>query len=188
MDIVKKSKEYAEGKALEAISSAIEQAYADGYKDGLHHLENERLESLKTGVTYVDLGLPSGTLWSSQCLTKEKGIEKLPYLEAAKLKIPTVDQYEELCKECKIVLHRQDNNILKDVIGYEFIGKNGKSIFLTRYGNISQDLPGSYYFWLNDNSEGSEKDCACLWGKEEFGLPYKHKIFMGKKAPVMLVK
>ena len=188
MDIVKKSKEYAEGKALEAISSAIEQAYADGYKDGLHHLENERLESLKTGVTYVDLGLPSGTLWSSQCLTKGKGIEKLPYLEAAKLKIPTVDQYEELCNECKIVLHHMDNNILKDVICYEFIGKNGKSIFISSYMNFDINVRDSYYFWLKDDDEGSEKDCACLWGKEEFGLPFKHKVFMGLKSPVMLVK
>ena len=187
MDIVKKSKEYAEGKALEAISSAIAQAYADGYRDGLQHLENERLESLKTGVTYVDLGLTSGTLWSSQCLTKGKGIEVLPYLEAAKLNIPTVDQYEELCKECKVVPVPIIYDI-ENLIGFKFTGKTGKSILISFYTNLNLNARESYYFWLKDDAEGSDKDCACIWGKEELGLPFKHKHFMGLKFPVMLVK
>lgn len=187
MDIVKKSKEYAEGKALEAISSAIEQAYADGYRDGLQHLENERLESLKSGVSYVDLGLTSGTLWSSHCLTKGKGIEKLSYIEAAKLNIPTVAQYEELCKECKVVPVSLSYD-MKDLIGFKFIGKTGKSILISFYNNFDINVRESYYFWLKDDAEGSDKDCACLWGKEELGLPFKHKVFMGLKTPVMLVK
>lgn len=68
MNIKEKSKLYAEGKALEAISTAIEQAYEAGYHDGLKHYENERLEAIKDGVEYVDLGLPSGTMWSSCCI------------------------------------------------------------------------------------------------------------------------
>lgn len=68
MNIKEKSKLYAEEKALEAISTAIEQAYEAGYHDGLKHCENERLEVIKDGVEYVDLGLPSGTMWSSCCI------------------------------------------------------------------------------------------------------------------------
>jgi len=186
MDIVKKSREYAEGKALEAISSVIAQAYADGYKDGLQHLENEKQESLKTGVTYVDLGLTSGTLWSSQYL-KDIYYLELPYIEAAKLSIPTVAQYEELCRECEIV--PQYGIRLDKLSGFKFIGKTGKSIYIDRY-NVSPTLNvrESYYFWLKDDVEGSEKDCACLWEKDELGSPNKHKIFMGLKSPVMLVK
>jgi hypothetical protein len=54
MNITERSKEYAKGKALDAITAAIEQAYADGYNDGLKHLENEKLEAIKDGVEYVD--------------------------------------------------------------------------------------------------------------------------------------
>ena len=61
-----KAKEYAEGKALSAMTSAIEQAYIDGYnagfQDGLNH-QKPPIEVID-GVEYVDLGLPSGTKWS----------------------------------------------------------------------------------------------------------------------------
>ena len=187
MNIAKKSREYAEGKALKAITSAIEQAYIDGYKDGLQHLENERLESLKTGVTYVDLGLPSGTLWSSRCLFTNKKIEKLPYVEAAKLKIPTIEQYEELYRECKVVIRNFiDPN---DILNFEFIGKNGKSVSISKNAiDPVLNFRASFYFWLKDEEEGPEKYCASIWGREDFETPCKHKIFMGIKAPVMLVK
>ena len=66
MEIIERGKKYAEGKALSALSSVIEQAYIDGYNDGLKHLEIEKLEAMKEGVEYVDLDLPSGTLWSSR--------------------------------------------------------------------------------------------------------------------------
>jgi hypothetical protein len=65
MDILEKSKEYAKGKAIDAITAAIEQAYADGYKDGLEHYENERLDSIVDGIEYKDLNLPTGTRWAS---------------------------------------------------------------------------------------------------------------------------
>ena len=41
MNIVEKSKQYAQGKALEAMTSAIEKAYADGYNACLKDLEKE---------------------------------------------------------------------------------------------------------------------------------------------------
>ena len=97
MDIKERAKQYAESKALEAITSAIEQAYADGYNDGLKHRENEELELIKEGVEYVDLGLPSGTLWSSTCIRDKSNIRRqLPYIEASKLSIPTKAQFLEL--------------------------------------------------------------------------------------------
>ena len=134
----------------------------------------------------MDLGLTSGTLWSSHYL-KDKYNFELPYIEAAKLSIPTVAQYEELCRECVIV--PQYGISVDEFSGFKFIGKTGKSICIDRY-NVSPTLNvrESYYFWLKDDVEGSEKDCACLWGKDELGYPNKHKIFMGLKSPVMLVK
>ncbi len=66
---------------------------------------------------YIDLGLPSITLWKK---TSEKGLYKR---EEAKLlgNIPTKDQFEELINYCKWSWKGK---------GYEIIGPNGKSIFL----------------------------------------------------------
>lgn len=36
MNITEKAKEYADGKAFSAITTAIEEAYAASYKDGLY--------------------------------------------------------------------------------------------------------------------------------------------------------
>ena len=84
MEISEKAKKYAEGKAVDAISAAIEKAYIDGYNDGLKHYENERLESFIDGIVYKDLKLPSGTKWASGYV-KDKGfIGKFSYEEACK--------------------------------------------------------------------------------------------------------
>ena len=45
MDIIEKAKEYAEEKAIKGINALVEQAYLDGYNDGLKHYENEKLVS-----------------------------------------------------------------------------------------------------------------------------------------------
>ena len=71
MDIKEKAKMYAEGKAIDAISAAIEQAYTDGYNEGLKHYENEKLESIVDGVEYKDLMLSSGTKWATAYLKME---------------------------------------------------------------------------------------------------------------------
>ena len=73
MDIIEKAKEYAEEKAIKGINALVEQAYLDGYNDGLKHHENEKLALIKDGVEYVDLGLPSGTLWSLKYVKAKEG-------------------------------------------------------------------------------------------------------------------
>ena len=69
MDINEKAKMYAEGKALDAITSAIEEAYANGYRDGYKDCFTKAdieppIEIVEDGVEYIDLCLPSGKKWS----------------------------------------------------------------------------------------------------------------------------
>lgn len=67
MDIQEIANSYAEGKANEAITKAIAQVYLDGYKDGYKSgKENAKIEC--NDAEFVDLGLPSGTLWASDYL------------------------------------------------------------------------------------------------------------------------
>jgi hypothetical protein len=187
MDINERSKEYAEGKALFALNAAIEQAYKDGYNDGLKHLELERLEAIKEGVEYVDLKLPSGTLWSSKYIKNDKGNKDcLPYLEASKLNLPTKEQFEELCKEC----FPSYVNTTK-YHGIKFIGKNGESIIIEYFACDELRTLGKkdvFNFWLKDSDISNERLSANYKIENYKVIPKFDKVYMGLKLPVMLVK
>lgn len=192
MDIKERAKQYAEGKTLEAITSAIEQAYVDGYNDGMKHRENEELEIIFDGVEYVDLGLPSGTLWSSSCIRDNSNIRrKLPYIEASKLGIPTKDQFLELCKECVASPFYNSRNSDQFRRGIKFIGSTGESI-IVEYTSISEfhnvDKPETVGFWLRDNEDNNYKKYAEVKVEEGKAKPIISNLFMGLKSQIMLVK
>ena len=101
MNIKELSKEYAEGKALNAITTAIEEAYAKGYKDGYTQAVSDTKKNipneLESGIEFVDLGLPSGTLWATDYLRDENGkIKFLIFDEASQYNLPTVAQRDEM--------------------------------------------------------------------------------------------
>lgn len=185
MDINERSKEYAQGKALSAINAAIEQAYKDGYNDGLKHLELEKLEAIKEGVEYVDLGLPSGTLWSSKPVSDGANPKQFPYAEASKLSIPTKEQFEELISNCKY----HDIMGVNCVDGVWFIGKTGNRITIP-FVEINELFRGTkkFYFWLRDDSDSDNRESAANhFGNTKHPF-YTEKIFMGYKLPIVLVK
>ena len=65
-ELIEVANNYAENKTNEVLTSAIAQAYADGYKDGYRDREEEIPVDIRFKKTeYVDLGLPSGTLWAT---------------------------------------------------------------------------------------------------------------------------
>ena len=184
MDIKERAKLYAEGKALEAITSAIEQAYADGYtagcKDGLDYWDNLWKSKMVNSVEYVDLNLPSGTLWSSHILISEKNtFAHMTYDEAAQLSIPTEEQFKELLDNCEtsVILDKS-----KTPIGVSFIGRNGNiiEVFYDFTIHGKDQWPNSNYrFWLRDNTS-TDNERICAYFKES-------RQFMGDRLPVMLV-
>lgn len=193
MDITEKAKMYAEGKALDAITSAIENAYAEGYKDGYKDCIAKAgieppVETID-GVTYIDLGLPSGKMWSFECLINESSRyrvhKKLTYEEASKFNIPTKDDYLELIKFCELIPKKNsDNNIYR----WDALRKtNGRYIELYKTSAViasSVKEYESFVFWLRDNNpEGDERLCADGSSKDLLG-----KVCMGYKLPIMLVK
>lgn len=87
---------------------------------------------------YVDLGLPSGTLWKN---ANEGGNYTLyTYDEAVSEfdNLPTKEQLEELNNKCKWEWATQN-----EVKGHKVTGPNGKSIFLPAAGYSLRD--GSVY-------------------------------------------
>ena len=109
---------------------------------------------------YVDLGLPSGTLWKN---ANEGGDDALyTYDEAVSMfgdKLPTYEQFEELYSECTWT--SIDNGSIY-ITGYKVTGSNGNSITLpaagerSRYGAVGR--VGVYgYYW---SSTPYDSDCA----------------------------
>lgn len=192
MDIKEKAKNYAEGKALEAITSAIEEAYAKGYKDGYNDGYNnkDKINPIEVvdGVKYVDLDLPSGKKWSFECLIdtsdRYKPFKKFTYEEASKLNIPTKEDFLELINHCKL---KGVGDGTKAPEKWNCISKNGEFIKLQKTKAVtgSDTLPfPSFVFWLKDGSqEGDERLCA-----NGYASGYLGKVYMGYKLPVMLVK
>lgn len=184
MNINEKAKEYAEGKALEAITTAIEEAYASGYKEGyeagLAAQEPAALEEENDGVEYVDLGLPSGTLWSNGFLKNDNGeVCHLSYQEASELNIPTKEQFEELLGCCEYIDSKDS---------FCYLGRSGRyirfyNIFIEKAGEMVNY--GTFQYWLKDEQPLGD-DRRCVWGNGIGG--YITSSFMGWKMPVFLVK
>ena len=99
---------------------------------------------------YVDLGLPSGTLWKSK---NEKGVYKTydEAMEQFKGKLPTREHWEELKGMCDWELEDK---------GYKVTGPNGNSIFLPAAGHRgcdgSVEKVGSCGYYWSSTSKGSE--------------------------------
>lgn len=181
-NIVDKSAEYAAEKVNDLLSTSIMQAYADGYKDGWHDCEKEIPVNLQENrIVFVDLNLPSGTLWSSDYIKDGDDILYCPYEKASKYNIPTEEQCEELFNNCKIVYDYQESGVR-----FIFVGSNGKEIVFDAKGVLKtngQIKDVTYVkLWIKDKSNSIEKCVADIynWNGE-----IKHfcngKVFMGFK-------
>ena len=98
---------------------------------------------------YVDLGLPSGTLWKD----KNEDGEFYTYDEAVSQfgsHLPTKEQMEELINKCDMTWNGDGNR---------FTGPNGNSIVLPASGgfrncNGSINFKGSYGYYWSSTSNG----------------------------------
>lgn len=192
MNITEKAKAYAEGKALNAISKAIEEAYAEGYKDGYSagYAKSDEATPAEEfeGVNYVDLKLPSGKKWSSNYVTDEEGKCKpklFSYDEANSHNIPTIEDFQELLKYCR--MENKMDNEKRPTDRCQIVGRNGNFINIkpVRYQLGSDTHDSNYFlFWLKSNdSEGDLRKCADGNFEKNIG-----EIYMGYKLPIMLVK
>lgn len=194
MNIKDKVKEYAEGKAINALTAAIEQAYAEGYNagfnDGLASKEGEKPDDLDCSVKYVDLDLPSGTKWAADYLRDKNGNTiYLTYGEAAKLNIPTIEQYEELVNNCE----RKSFNSGRNLRGITLVGRNGNNVRYELNGRMIGYQYASFPsprigVWLkNENDDDSNQRKRSDIGANNANISPIIE-FMGNKLPVILVQ
>ena len=194
MNILEQADKYAEGKANEAITKAIADAYIEGYKAGYKDREEEIPMELRDNKTeYIDLGLPSRTLWSTDYEKLDGEYLYLPYEKAEYLKIPTKEQWEELKTSCKWE-YNIDN--CHDFIRCRCVGPNGQILKFERTGRIITEGnvdEWEAFFWIEDDSDINEKNSIHMFNylkrsAKEFGKCELSKNFSGYKLPVRLVR
>lgn len=120
---------------------------------------------------YVDLGLPSGTLWKAE--NEDCGLIK--YDQAVNFygsSLPTKEQFEELKNNC---LWTWQGN------GYKVKGKNGESIFLPaagyRYCDGSVNYVGSYGNYWSSTPNGSEYAWSLYFDPSEVSMNYLKRCY-----------
>ena len=103
---------------------------------------------------YIDLGLPSGTLWATMNVGAEGIADYGGYFSHEEalnfgVTLPTKEQFEELVENTTYKWAENYNNC--GVNGDLFIGKNGKELFFPASGYYSftgGHLRGSFgYYW-----------------------------------------
>lgn len=82
-----------------SLAKLLEEVWMEGYKQG--QLDNRPKVKINE-VVYMDLGLPSGTLWSTAPQSFFYGwhLDLFTYEQAKSLGIPTKEQWEELLQYC----------------------------------------------------------------------------------------
>lgn len=96
-----KAKEYAQSVAGSIIEKALEAAYLEGFNAGVESVENPVTTIVEDGVTYFDLGLPSGTMWSEYLWPSGEDSIRRSYFEALEYNIPNKEQVEHYgAKRC----------------------------------------------------------------------------------------
>ena len=182
------AKQFAKQKAVE-LGKMIKEAYLKGYEQGQL---DAGVPIIIDGVQYVDMGLPSGTLWSKTYLYYcDYGYrqKRLSFQEAQNLPLPTQEQWNEIQKFC--VFDKEN-----------IIGLSGGRIGYTR-------APAGYY--IRDLGEGCEENHNMFWLKGDIDNDHKaptmiydlkivknnqivytfkgsSRHFIGYKLPVFLVK
>lgn len=190
------SANYATEKTNEMMSQIVAQAFADGYRMGYKDREDEIPVDLRDGNTeYVDLGLPSQTLWANNYEQRDGDVLYLPYEKALNYMIPSEKQWKELVDNCRWVGDYSSSGL--SFYGITCIGPNGNSIRFGTAGFVKNEQVtgrplyggGSAYFWLNEITDGNEKKALKVSGGEG-RIPDKEIVdmFSGYKLPVRLVR
>ena len=173
---------YAAGKFENAVNKLIEQAYIDGYNAGCVEAGKASLAQLNDDE-WVDLGLPSGTLWSKDYLRDENGdIIYMPYEKALQYDLPTYEQFQELFSKCVF-----DWNV--GLHYWTCLGPNGNSIrFYEKIGEGAGTSLNEFYMWLEKESNSSRTAVKLYNNSSGAFYHLFFSLFTGYRLPVRLVK
>lgn len=186
MDIKQKANEYAQGKVTSALEQMIADAYTAGYTDGYQDRDNEiEVDLPKPDPEFVDLSLPSGTLWAADYLRDEEGnILYLTYNEAKKYNLPTEEQVKEL-------FSLPHSNLIKYYdLHIDFLSPDGINFTVTAHwyrGVEHKDNTFDLLLWLNSETivNNTARTAGMVRGNDYFQVT---GTFIGYRLPVLVVK
>lgn len=176
-----KAIEYAQNTCVQ-LQQIIAQAYKTGYEQGV--LDSTHKLSID-GIDYFDANLPSGTLWSWPPQYENYGwhLRLATYDEVRELGLPTKDQWEELCRFCRIKGKKliAPNGI---DLGYPTCLNSPSNRYITY--SLGEDCKkGHNRFWLKSDPD-AENMVEVIEFDENVNSFNKH--FTGFKLPFFLVK
>ena len=193
MNITEQANKFAEETMVKAMNKVIADAYTEGYMAGYKACEEKTPLEVRGEIEFVDLGLPSGTLWASDYLQEEGKRIYIPYCKACSLNLPTEEQWNELRNECR---WEYDIDGSYDFCRCRCVGPNGQVLTFERTGRkITSGVSSEWeaFFWIQDGSDTNEKDAVHMYNhgkndKYKAGRSIKSKNFTGYQLPVRLVK
>lgn len=108
--------------------------------------------------TFIDLGLPSGTLWATEPSYGAMSFDQAT--EDFGDSLPTKEQWEELFDNCEI---KYDRNSL----GKTLVGPNGNQLFIPSTERSSFGDKTSTGFYWSSTEDGDYAYCACFDRRRE---------------------
>lgn len=167
---------------------AVAKAYIDGYNSAKGIVDDGEM-------TYIDLGLPSGTLWATRFIgATEEHPEgcRMVYEDAKNYHLPTIQQLDELhhCLESKVTGRYDGEN--GDTRTANFYGINGNVFSLPIRGFVYRGQLNSYplVFWLAEKVDDSHNVRVAydgIWYVDNLKVESKD-LFIGSFLSVLTVK
>ena len=190
-----KVQEYVEGKVTDALNKVVTDAYLAGYNAGYQDGYNKVVkDSVTEGMEYVDLGLSSGTLWSSDYVKDDNGnVIYVTQENSAAYEIPSNEQWTELMDVCK---WEQKSEKKWTEGGFYYwhewaicLGPNGNKITFEKTGLYEATdcltRKEEIFFWLNNTEYFHRNYANITLNNLEVGSGSE---FSGYKLPIRLVK
>lgn len=188
IELNEKAGSYAEENVINVLKEAFAKVYADGYRNGYKDCQDHVSVNLRICNTeYVDLGLPSGTLWSADYEKEETNILYIPYEMAITHDIPTKEQWEELKKFARWDFQIDEEH--NSLVSIKSIGPNGNILLFDKTGKMEfakKFLTDMAFFWIKDESETNTTVRMWLYNHEGQESIDKEKSQI--KIPLRLVK
>ena len=192
---IDKAKKYAEGKVADALSQVVADAYLAGYNAGYQDgIDKVAKDSVSEETEFVDLGLPSGTIWSSDYVKTDNGnVVYVTKENCVDHDIPTFEQWKELVDECKWKQMSEKNWTESGFYHWHewaiCLGPNGNKITFEKTGiyetTDSRTRTSEILFWLN-NKEYFHRNCASIT-LNDLNVDSEN-VFSGYKLPIRPVK
>ena len=185
MRLQEKAEQYAK-HCLDRFKKEIVDAYIEGYCEGSYDEEQKHAKNEDEDSDFIDLGLPSGTLWREELLHDEDGeIRRLAYNEARDFSLPTEEQCRELMTKCFLV---------REKYGITFRGKDNEELYLG-FTDQAEKPNGTadacIRFWVKGDVDDDLKapclQCSILLLPGAAGYHICRR-FVGEKIAVLTVK